>query len=655
VKIIVAGCRGVRMDEWSMIGEWRQVPIKLLDIRRVTLQQGKEAQPYCLPANMFLFAAQGEAHLRLDGVQATNTCTQLLHGGKGACLEIECITSIYVYYVILYKPLDKPTASRKRSGGTVPLAHRYVFRSTQPWLLQALVEQMHRLWTDGGELEKLQTFGLFYQFVYEQFRQLQFGEQEKIEPDLAEAIALYIQRHYREAISMDTLASLFHYSTHYLSRVFKRKYGCSPVGFLVRTRMSRAKDLLVETDIAVRDIAESVGYADMYYFNKLFKKQIGSTPVQFKFQILGLKSSIRAKITSKSFIAPQADDDYIVNSDSENHYQQYVWGVNEVNVNMKPSFAVSLLFGLSLLLAACGGADTNSEQMAQQENGQRNEASPAPEATAGTRPYTDALGRQVEIPVQPSKVVVVTYGGYLLPLGMKPVGADQGTLEQYPKDMAGVKNIGEGLGNEETILGLQPDLIIVPDYFDAAKYANYEKIAPTIAVAWGGDPDVVNTLRTMGDIMNRKSEAEAWITKFEEKLQRIRDQIDVKIEQGTTAMTFIFYEKEFLVGGEGGTLGKLIYQDYGFQMPEQLKPFADGGTALSIEAFVDQPADYFFTQMTDEEMANLTQLFQAPLYQSIPAVKNNRIINVTREKWNYGPYLVDEAVNELIAQMNKLQ
>ncbi|MDG0809188.1 ABC transporter substrate-binding protein [Cohnella rhizosphaerae] len=174
-------------------------------------------------------------------------------------------------------------------------------------------------------------------------------------------------------------------------------------------------------------------------------------------------------------------------------------------------------------------------------------------------------------------------------------------------------------------------------------------------MAWGGDPDVIHTLRTMGDIMNRKTEAEAWISEFEKKLQRIRDQIDVRIEPGTTALTFVYYDKEMLIGGEGGTLGKLIYQDYGFRMPDQLKQYADGGTALSLEAFIANPADYYFTQMTDDEMAELTELFKDPLYSTLPAVKNNRIINVSRQKWNYGPYRVDEAVDELIAQMNKLQ
>ncbi|THF81648.1 AraC family transcriptional regulator [Cohnella fermenti] len=627
------------MDKAGAIGDWRTVPVKLLDIRRIAPQPGSEP-PYRLPANAFLFVSRGEAAIRLDGGRTANGRELMLHGVRGDSLSVGSDRPPLEYYLILYKPLEL-------ASGTPAHSLRYHYQAGRPWLLRQLLERMHPLWTEGGELDKLQAFGLFYQFVHEQFRQLNEDAEQPAKPQLADEIADYIRSRLREAISMETLSQTFHYSPHYLSRVFRRKYGRSPLSHLVHARMNRAKQLLAETDVSIRDIAESVGYSDMYYFTRLFKKQTGVTPVQYRMRLLGLQGSIRPTLTSNSFIAPPAAGDYSVDSLSDNHYQQVTWGVNALNRTLKPTLAASLLFAFSLLLAACGGSGTNNVPGASEETGQA--------AESGTRTYTDALGNRVEIPAAPQRAVVVVYGGYLLPLGLKPVGADQGTLEQYPDELAGVSNIGEGLGSEETIAALQPDLIVVPDYFDPASYANYGKIAPTIAVAWGGDPDVVNTLRDMGDIMNRQDEAEAWIAKFEEKLQRIRDHIDVKLAPGTTAITFIHYEGEFLIGGEGGTLGKLIYKDYGFEMPEQLKQYSDGGAALSEEAFVAQPADYFFTQMTDEELANFKEMIQKPVYRTIPAVQHGRIINVTRDKWNYGPYLVDQAVDELIDQMNEIK
>lgn len=649
------------MIESESIGDWGRVPVKLLDIRLATLRRGETSLPYRLPARLFLLAAQGEAQLLLNGVQSGHVRDQLLHGDKGDTLQMRCLSDGFDYYMILYKPLgmaEDTRSGRRRSGGTASCAASYDFGCPEPWRLRQLAEQLHRSWSGGGELERVLATGLFYQFVYEQFRQRRLAN-EAYEPDLAEAIAGYLHMNYRQLASMEELVRAFHYSAHYLSRVFRRKYGTSPMAYLARTRMNRAKALLAETSMSIRDIAESVGYADMYYFNKQFKKQLGLTPVQFKMQVLGTKGSIRPKVAPESFIAPAADADYSVDDNDNCYHPQYTWSVNEVKVSNKPSMAASLLFGISLLLAACGGNGAGNGEAASGSQSAASEAASqtaaAQDAAGQTRLYKDALGREVEIPVQPERAVVVTYGGYLLPLGLKPAGADEGTLKQYPEEMTDVPNIGTGLGKEEAIAALDPDLIIVPDYYDAASYEHYGKIAPTIAVAWGGDPDVINTLRTMGDIMNRKTEAEAWISDFEKKLQRIRDRIDVKIEPGTTALTFIYYEKEILIGGEGGTLGKLIYQDYGFKMPEKLKQYADGGTALSIEAFLANPAEYFFTQMNDDDMATLTELLKDPMFSALPAVKNNRIINVSRDKWNYGPYRVEEAVDDLIAQMNKLQ
>ncbi|RXZ78639.1 helix-turn-helix domain-containing protein [Paenibacillaceae bacterium] len=639
--------------EWpEAVKLWNQTPVKVLDIRHLEMEPGEELLSYRLPASAFLFANQGEARLMFDRTETPSADFQLFHCGKGTNLNIWCLTRKFDYYLVLYKPLMDAAIST--TGGQAdrlaPFKRQYTFQPVHPLSLLSLLERMHEQWTQGEELDRLQVTGLFYQFVHEQFRQLSIAGDDVSGPDLAEQVARYIHEHYCDAISMDTLANQFHYSTHYLSRVFKRKYGCSPIEYLIQTRINRAKFLLASTDAPVHQLAESVGYSDMYYFSRLFKKLTGTTPAQFKMQRIGLKSSIRTNITPESFIAPQAGDSYI---NKENHYQYINWGGNEMNGRYKPSLAVTLLFSLSLLLAACGGTGTELQETAPgNSQQQKDNASALP---AETRTYTDDLNRQVEIPVQPDKAVIITYGGYLLPLGMKPLGVDQAVLEQYPDEMADVENIGEGLGNVEAISALQPDLIILPDYYDAAAYETFEKIAPTVAVAWGGDPDVINTLRTMGDIMNRKTEAEAWIAKFEEKLQGIRDQIKVNIKPGTTAITFILYKGEVLLGGEGGTLGKLIYEDFGFQMPEQFKQYIDGGGVLSMEQLVDQPADYFFTQMKDEEMPQMIELFNEPVYQSIPVVKNNQIINVSRDKWNFGPNLIEGAVDELIEHVLRLQ
>ncbi|WP_366294181.1 AraC family transcriptional regulator [Paenibacillus sp. AN1007] len=639
---------------WSMMGEWSEAiqwwnnnQVKLIDIRYRMLQPGQELAEYMLPARAFVMISKGEADIQFGTNRIISDQSLLLHGEKGILLSIGSVKQPLHFFLILYKPqLNAVSADSSLNvnmlAAAASLPAVYHFALSYPLTIFPIVEKMTEFWTSSEELDRLQVTGLFYQFVYEQFRQWKMARQQLVESmELPEQIEAYIQEHYAHSISMENMAAHFHYSTHYLARVFKRKYGCSPMDYVIQTRIKRAQTLLAETEFQIREVAETVGYKDLYYFSRIFKRTTGETPAQYKMRSHRIQGSNRTNKRSESFIADGNLSRYIGNND--NHYQYDTWSVNDLNFGFKPTLAVSLLFSLSLLLAACGGgAETPT-------------AAGTDTAAKSMRMYTDASGRKVEIPAQPSKPVIITYGGYLLPLGMKPAGANTETLERYPEELAGVPDIGSGNGNVEMISGLEPDVIIVPDYTSKEIVGTYEKIAPTITVAWGGDPDVINTLRTMGDIMDRKDEAEQWIAKFEEKLKSIRSELNINIKPGTTAMSFVIYNKEVLLGGEGGTLGKLIYEDFGFSMPEQYKVYSDGGTVLSLEKLADKPADYFFTQMEDEEMDQMMELFEEPVYQSIPAIKNNRIINVSRNYWNYGPYLADKGLDSLIEQVKNLQ
>ncbi|WP_251038152.1 helix-turn-helix domain-containing protein [Paenibacillus albidus] len=47
-----------------------------------------------------------------------------------------------------------------------------------------------------------------------------------------------------------------------MARVFKRIYGCSPIEYAIQTRIAKAKTLLSENDVSIREVAESVGYKE---------------------------------------------------------------------------------------------------------------------------------------------------------------------------------------------------------------------------------------------------------------------------------------------------------------------------------------------------------------------------------------------------------
>lgn len=78
--------------------------------------------------------------------------------------------------------------------------------------------------------------------------------------------------------STKEIADRFFISEAYLYELFKKNTGITINGFLKTVKMNRAEKLLRETELQVREIAESLGYDDPGYFGKLFRAEYGVTP-----------------------------------------------------------------------------------------------------------------------------------------------------------------------------------------------------------------------------------------------------------------------------------------------------------------------------------------------------------------------------------------
>jgi len=68
---------------------------------------------------------------------------------------------------------------------------------------------------------------------------------------------------------------------HY-TRIFKKLAGCSPRQFIQEVRLERACQLLRETPLQISEIADQVGYADVFQFSRIFKSRIGKAPSRWR-------------------------------------------------------------------------------------------------------------------------------------------------------------------------------------------------------------------------------------------------------------------------------------------------------------------------------------------------------------------------------------
>lgn len=102
-----------------------------------------------------------------------------------------------------------------------------------------------------------------------------------------EEILQFIHKHYLEDISMQDAAEAMNYSSAYFCKLFKQGFDKSFITYLTEYRIEKAKQLLVDVTINVKEISDKVGYKDANYFAKVFKRVVGVTPSEYRMIVLG--------------------------------------------------------------------------------------------------------------------------------------------------------------------------------------------------------------------------------------------------------------------------------------------------------------------------------------------------------------------------------
>ena len=92
----------------------------------------------------------------------------------------------------------------------------------------------------------------------------------------------YINESYTSDIRIPDLAAMENLSNSRYSVLFRQVTGTSPIRYITRLRMDNACELLLHTDLSVKQIGILVGYEDPHFFSKLFKKYMGMSPQQYR-------------------------------------------------------------------------------------------------------------------------------------------------------------------------------------------------------------------------------------------------------------------------------------------------------------------------------------------------------------------------------------
>ncbi|MBA1435244.1 helix-turn-helix domain-containing protein, partial [Bombilactobacillus bombi] len=91
----------------------------------------------------------------------------------------------------------------------------------------------------------------------------------------------YFNRYYNESLQIKDVASTFNFSSEYFSRYFKKYVGISPKKFLMQLRLSKAAELLRNSDYSIDEIIKQTGFLHKNFY-VAFKKYYKMTPMKYR-------------------------------------------------------------------------------------------------------------------------------------------------------------------------------------------------------------------------------------------------------------------------------------------------------------------------------------------------------------------------------------
>lgn len=160
----------------------------------------------------------------------------------------------------------------------------FMFKDEEKRILSVL-EQMDYEYSNAEEWYEKVLRGYFIALINIMNRFYCKQADEKIfmvrDADINKVI-MYIEKNYREKISLDSLSKIAHLSPNYLCSKFKAVTNTTVVEYINKKRLREMCRLLRDTTMSFTEIATSVGYTNINYIRKIFKKEFGESPLEYR-------------------------------------------------------------------------------------------------------------------------------------------------------------------------------------------------------------------------------------------------------------------------------------------------------------------------------------------------------------------------------------
>ena len=111
-----------------------------------------------------------------------------------------------------------------------------------------------------------------------------FVQEQNVEPPFVARAKQFIRDNQGEELSLDRVAKAVNMSSFYFCKKFKKATGINLMEYITRVRIEKSKNLLLNPNLRVSEIAYEAGFQSLTHFNRMFKRVLGSSPTDYRQQ-----------------------------------------------------------------------------------------------------------------------------------------------------------------------------------------------------------------------------------------------------------------------------------------------------------------------------------------------------------------------------------
>ena len=162
----------------------------------------------------------------------------------------------------------------------IPLSDEaFVIKITENPTIANLFKKLFAVWISKNDGYYFECISLLYK-IFAEMQKKNYIPQNQY--DLIKPAIEYVEENFlANKISVPFLADRCGISEAYLKKLFIKKFGMSPIKYIIRLKINHACDLLRSKRYSVTQVAEICGYDNVYFFSRQFKEYVGTSPSVF--------------------------------------------------------------------------------------------------------------------------------------------------------------------------------------------------------------------------------------------------------------------------------------------------------------------------------------------------------------------------------------